>query len=66
MSETVIKVTRSLGAALSDSDRFGWQVSYCQRQFETKAAAEAEADRLRHALTPAEAKAISEGRFVDE
>lgn len=62
----IIKVTRCLGAALSDSDRFGWQVSYIQRQFETREQADNEADRLRHNPTAAEEKAINEGRFVDE
>jgi len=62
----IIKVTRSLGAALTDSDKFGWRVSYFQREFDTRELAEAEADRLRHAPTAAEEKAINEGRFVDE
>lgn len=64
MSE--IKVTRCLGAALSDSDRLGWQVSYIERQFDTKAEAQIESERLRSRPTMAEAKAISEGRFIDE
>lgn len=40
MTLPVIKVTRSLGAAMSDSERFGWQVSYVEREFETKADAD--------------------------
>ena len=65
MKPEQIKVTRSLGAAMSDSDRFGWQVSYVQRQFDTRAQADAEADRLRYNPSPSEAKAMSDGRFVD-
>lgn len=61
-----IKVTRSIGAALSDSEVGGWQVSYVERQFRTKQEAEDEADRLRYRPTDAEVKAMSEGRFVDE
>lgn len=60
-----IKVTRSLGAALTDSDIGGWQVSYCERDFRTRDEAELEANRLRYNPTEAESKAMSEGRFVD-
>ena len=58
MSTTQIKVTRCLGAAMSDSDRFGWQVSYVERQFETKAEAQVEADRLRSQPTEAEGATV--------
>jgi hypothetical protein len=66
MTTVTIKVTRCFGAALSDSDEGGWQVSYVKRQFQTRAEAEVEADRLRTQPTPSEARAISEGQFVDE
>lgn len=65
MQPETIRVTRSIGAALTDSDRFGWQVSYVERQFETREEAETEADRLRYNPTDAEIKAMGEGRFVD-
>lgn len=61
-----IKVTRSIGAALTDTEIGGWRVSYIQREFPTRSEANSEADRLRYRPTDAEAKAMSEGRFVDE
>jgi len=65
MSTVQIKVTRCIGAAMSDSDLGGWMVSYVKRQFQTKQEASDEADRLRLRPTSAEARAIAEGRFVD-
>jgi hypothetical protein len=65
MGTVEIKVTRSFGAALSDTDIGGWMVSYIKRQFQTKQEASNEADRLRSRPTSAEVKAIAEGRFVD-
>jgi hypothetical protein len=65
MSTVEIRVTRCIGAALSDTDIGGWMVSYVKRQFQTKREASDEADRLRSRPTSAEVKAIAEGRFVD-
>jgi hypothetical protein len=65
MSTVEIRVTRCIGAALSDTDIGGWMVSYVKRQFQTKQEAGNEADRLRLRLSAIEAKAIAEGRFVD-
>ena len=51
---------------LGDPGLGGWRVSYVRRRFRTRFAADREAERLRHNPTAAEAKAMSEGRFVDD
>jgi hypothetical protein len=66
MKHNAIKVTRCLGAVMSMTEMGGWQVSYVYRQFQTREAATIEAQRLQTTPTATEAKAMREGRFVDE
>lgn len=61
-----IKVTRNIGFALSNTERGGWQVSYVNREFDTRGEAERVAKQLRESPTPEQAEALAEGRFVDE
>lgn len=59
-----IKVTK-IGFQTGPEER-GFQVSFVRRQFDTRAEAETEARRLQSNPTADEARAMSEGRFVDD
>ena len=66
MKKFKIIVTRSMFYAFSDSSRGGWQVSYVERNFDTKGEAEEVASYLRDNPSDSVRTAMSEGRFVDD